>query len=331
MITTEDRLHVRPVVAVKLAWVCPGVTGTLAGTFALLTLLLESVTAAPPAGAAPVSVTVPTEEKPQVPLEGDMTSEESAGAVAPPGLIVNGALAEELLQAALAETVTNCCAVTALVEIVRDALLAPTGTVRGPEHAGVPVHPANVATWPLDGMPSLTLTDTGELASATRLRVTVAVSDPPPLTVAGVRVRDWIVSGGGVTTTFWVSGVAPAAPVVALTVAARLERKLLVAVRTPAVLFVVHPASMTKLPSLTKALAGLLVTVTFVPPTRAGADSVPWVKTLLPPGMVEMAVPAPSVRLNERSGGTTSVPPGLRVSDAGTETRLRPLPVPASV
>jgi hypothetical protein len=70
-------------------------------------------------------------------LEGDMTSAESAGAVAPPGLIVNGALAEALLQVALAETVTNCCALTALVEIVRDALLAPTGTVRGPEHAGV--------------------------------------------------------------------------------------------------------------------------------------------------------------------------------------------------
>ena len=182
-------------------------------------------------------------------------------------------------------------------------------------------------------MPSLTLTDTVEFASTARLRVTVAVSDAPPLTVAGVRVRDWILGGGGVTTTFWVSGVAPAAPVVALTVAARLEVKLLVAVRTPEVLFVVQPGLMTKLPSLTKALAGLLVTVTFAPPTGAGveADSVPWVKALLPPGMVEMVAPAPSVTLNERSGGTASVPPGLRVSDKGTETRLRPLPVAASV
>jgi len=149
-----------------------------------------------------VSVTVPVEEKPQVPLEGDMTSEESAVVVVPPGLIVNCALAEELLQAALAETVTDCCALTALVEIVTDALLAPAGTVRGPEHAGAPVHPANVATWALDGMPSLTLSDTVELASAARLRITVAVSGPPPVTVAGVRVRDWILSGGGVTTTF---------------------------------------------------------------------------------------------------------------------------------
>jgi hypothetical protein len=119
----------------------------------------------------------------------------------------------------------------------------------------------------------------------------------------------------------------------ALTVAGTLEVKLLVAVRTPAVLFVVQPASMTKLPSLTKAPGGLLVlaTVTLAPPTGAGPCSVPWVKALLPPGMVEMMAPAPSVTLNERSGGTTSVPPFVRVSNEGTETRLRPLPVAASV
>src|SRR5439155_11524880 len=100
--------------------------------------------------------------------------------------------AELLLQAALAETVTNCCALTALVVIVTDALLAPIGTVKEPEQAGVPVHPANVATWTLDGLPALTLTDTmalGSLASTVRLRLTVAVSDPPPTTAPGVRVR----------------------------------------------------------------------------------------------------------------------------------------------
>jgi hypothetical protein len=172
----------------------------------LLTLLLESVTVAPPAGAAPVSVTVPEEDAPQVTLEGDMTSEESAAAVAPPGLIVNCALAELLLQATLADTVTNCCVLTALiVQFVTDALVAPTGTVSEPVHAGEPVQPGKVATWAFEGMPSLTLTDTAEpasLASTLRLRVTVAMSDPPPDTVAGARVRDWILSGGGVTTTF---------------------------------------------------------------------------------------------------------------------------------
>ena len=90
---------------------------------------------------------------------------------------------------------------------------------------------------------------------------------------------------------------------------------------------------MTKLPSLTKALAGLLVTVTLVPPTGAGveAGSVPWAKAFVAPGIVEMAAPPASVMLNETSGGTGSVPPGLRVSDDGTETRLRSLPLAASM
>src|SRR2546426_82296 len=97
------------------------------------------------------------------------------------------------------------------VVTVKVALVAPAGTVKEPEQAGVPVHPANVATWTLDRLPGLTLTDTVELASVactTRLRVTVAVSDPPPITAPGVRVRDWSWSTGGGTTTFWVS-VAP--------------------------------------------------------------------------------------------------------------------------
>ena len=179
------------VVTVKVALVAPAATVTLAGTLATAPPL-ASVTTAPPAGAAAVKVTVPVDGLPPTTLVGFKVTEESGGG-APAGLIGNCALAEPLLQAALAETVTNCCAVTALVEIVTDALLAPIGTVKEPEQAGVPVHPANVATWTLDRLPSLTLTDTVELASlasTTRLRVTVAVSDPPPITAPGVRVRD---------------------------------------------------------------------------------------------------------------------------------------------
>ena len=302
----------------------------------MLTLLLESVTTAPPAGAIPVSVTVPVEEKPQFPLDGEMTSEESAGAVVADGFTVNCALAELWLHTALAETVTDCCVLTVLgkeVVIVTDALLAPTGTVREPVHAGVPAQPGKVATWVFEGLPSLTRTDTVELSlvRTTRLRVTVAVSDAPAVTVAGVSVTDWMLSEGGVMVTLCVCGVPT--PVVALTVAVRGKGGLLVAVRVPEVLLAVHPASMTKLPSVTNALGSLLVTVTCTPPTGAGveAESVPWVKALLPPGIVEMGFPAPSVMLNERSGGTIGVPPGVRVSDEGTETRVRPLPVFASV
>jgi hypothetical protein len=59
----------------KVALVAPAGTVTLAGTLAA-PLLLESVTCAPPAGAGPLSVTVPVEEFPPVTLVGFSESEE---------------------------------------------------------------------------------------------------------------------------------------------------------------------------------------------------------------------------------------------------------------
>jgi hypothetical protein len=52
------------VVTVKVAVVAPAATVTLAGTCAAAVLLLDRVTAAPPAGAAPFNLTVPVEEVP---------------------------------------------------------------------------------------------------------------------------------------------------------------------------------------------------------------------------------------------------------------------------
>jgi hypothetical protein len=214
--------------------------------------------------------------------------------------------------------------------MVKDALRAPRGTVSGPVQAGVPVHPGKVASCVPEMFPSAIRTETVEFASlaeTTRLRFTVPVSEVPPFTVEGASVTDSIASAGGVTTTFWL--LAAPAPVVALTVAAILELALLVAVSIPQSLFAVHPARILKLPSVTKAFAGLLVTVTLVPPTGAGveADSVPWAKALLPPGMVEIGFPLASVTLNESSGGFGSVPPGLRVSGLATDTRARDAPL----
>ena len=61
---------------VKVALVAPAGTATLEGTL-VAPLLLESATCAPPAGAGPLSVTVPVEEFPPVTLVGFSVSEES--------------------------------------------------------------------------------------------------------------------------------------------------------------------------------------------------------------------------------------------------------------
>jgi hypothetical protein len=66
---------------VKVALVAPCATDTLAGTAAAV-LLLDSVTANPPTGAAEVRVTVPCEEVPPVTLVGLTDSAESAAGAA---------------------------------------------------------------------------------------------------------------------------------------------------------------------------------------------------------------------------------------------------------
>jgi|SRR5882762_1228567 len=64
------------VLTVNVAVVAPAATVTLDGTWATVVLLLESATVAPPAGAAPLSVTVPVEEFPPVTVVGFSESDE---------------------------------------------------------------------------------------------------------------------------------------------------------------------------------------------------------------------------------------------------------------
>lgn len=71
---------------VKVALVAPAGTVTEAGTVAL-ELLEERFTATPPVGAAPVRVTVPTEEAPPATVFG-----ETVRLLSPTGLIVNVAV-----------------------------------------------------------------------------------------------------------------------------------------------------------------------------------------------------------------------------------------------
>jgi hypothetical protein len=77
------------VFTVKVALAAPAVTNTLEGTPAA-PLLLESMTCAPPAGAGPLSVTVPVEVcRPPITLVGFSVSEETVGSGG--GVTVSGA------------------------------------------------------------------------------------------------------------------------------------------------------------------------------------------------------------------------------------------------
>ena len=78
-IVAEVETRTADVLTVKVALLAPAGTITLEGTLAA-PLLLESVIVAPPAGAGPVSVTVPVEDCiPPTTLEGSSVSEERVG------------------------------------------------------------------------------------------------------------------------------------------------------------------------------------------------------------------------------------------------------------
>jgi hypothetical protein len=77
-IVAEVEMRTMEVFTVKVALVAPAGTITVEGTLAA-PLLLESVTCAPPAGAGPLSVTVPVEDIPPITLAGLSVSEETVG------------------------------------------------------------------------------------------------------------------------------------------------------------------------------------------------------------------------------------------------------------
>jgi hypothetical protein len=74
------------VVTVNVRLALPAATVTLEGTVARAVLLLDSVTTAPPLGAAALRVTVPVEELPPTTVVGLTASEESVGEAGADGL-----------------------------------------------------------------------------------------------------------------------------------------------------------------------------------------------------------------------------------------------------
>jgi hypothetical protein len=79
MVTVVDPVTAL-VVTVNVALVAPAATVTLTGVLATAVLLLESATVAPPAGAAPLNVTVPVEDcNPPTTLVGFSVNDERVG------------------------------------------------------------------------------------------------------------------------------------------------------------------------------------------------------------------------------------------------------------
>src|SRR5207249_863582 len=172
------------VLTVNVALLAPAATVTLAGTVAVDVLLLVRVTAAPPAGAGPLSVTVPVEDcTPPTTLLGLKVSEETVGRGG--GITV----IEENGRASRRETemVTEVEVDTVLVLTVKVALVLPAATTTLAGTLAAPLLLDSVARAPPAG--------------AGPLSVTVPVEDSaPPVTLVGFKVSEETVGrGGGIT------------------------------------------------------------------------------------------------------------------------------------
>src|SRR5713226_2615208 len=113
------------VVTVNVALVAPAATVTLTGTVAAAVLLLDSVTTAPPPGAAPVSATVPCVVFPPVRLVLASVTEDMVGG-GDPGDTVSETVS--VVPPYVPEMVTAVEVLTAFVFTVNVALVAPAAT-----------------------------------------------------------------------------------------------------------------------------------------------------------------------------------------------------------
>ncbi len=166
----------------KFALSAPARTVTLAGAVATVVLLLDSVTMAPPVGAAVVNVTVPVAPAPPTTLVGLTVTVDKLGA-AGTGLTVSTAV--RVTPAKVPEIDSAVEAVTDVVVMEKVALVAPAKTVT---LAGT-VAAAELA---------LIRPTTAPPVGAPLVNVTVPCDELPPTTEVGVTLRvDKLAAGGG--------------------------------------------------------------------------------------------------------------------------------------
>ena len=170
---TEEELG-RRVVTVNVALVAPEGTVTEAGTVATEVLLLASVTTAPPAGAFPLSDTVPRELAPPVTLVGFRLMEIKASVIA--GVTVR--LVACVVPPKLAEIVTAVEVDTVALVTVNVALVLPTATV------------TDAGTVAADAL-LLASTTTAPPVGAAPFKVTVPCELLPPVTLVGFRLMEF--------------------------------------------------------------------------------------------------------------------------------------------
>jgi len=112
----------------KVALVAPCATATLAGTVAA-PLLLESATDIPPAGAAPLKVTVPFDAEPPVTVVGFTDTAETVGVDGVPASGRTVSVADCVAPPPLTEIVTVVCVVTCDVNTLKPPAVVPAGMV----------------------------------------------------------------------------------------------------------------------------------------------------------------------------------------------------------
>jgi hypothetical protein len=201
------------VVTVKVLLVAPAGTVTLAGTVTPAELS-ESVTTAPPEGAAPLSVTVPVDEAPPTTVDGLSESVEMVTAGA--RVMLSAANRVVLPRVAVSCTVVLS---TGNVVTVNDALVAPAGTVTV---AGTLADPGRLllrlTVAPPDG--------------AAAPRVTVPVADVPPGTLVGLTEKP--VSAGTLGSTMRSADCVTPPPVAEIVTTVRVVTALVVMKKIPA-------------------------------------------------------------------------------------------------